>query len=126
TYKLWGADFMAWARRFTPDNEGLNHHVVQGQWFGAEAAMEAMKALGPKLTRTGLRDMLYSHEWDTGPCLDQKFLWEPSQRGRQGTASRHEYMYKYTGHDKRAPKDGSLSPGLIPAPEQFEINDTFD
>jgi hypothetical protein len=118
---------MAWTKKYVPDNEGLSHHVIQGQWFGANVAVEAMKEVGPNLTRAGLRKVLESKVWETSPGLAQRFMWEPSQRNRHDTGSRNEYMYKYVSHETKASNDGTGgAPGLIPDPQQFLVSDTFD
>jgi ABC-type branched-subunit amino acid transport system substrate-binding protein len=130
TYKLWGPDFIAWNRKFIPDNEGHEHHVLQGQWFGLNVAREALQKAGPNLTREGLKKVMESQEWATGPGLGQKFMWEMSQRGRRDLGSRSEYMYRYVNSDTRAASDAKGEPpGMVPDPDRpdmFKVTDTFD
>jgi ABC-type branched-subunit amino acid transport system substrate-binding protein len=123
TYKLWGADYIAWQRKFAPNNKGLAHHVTQGQWFGSNAFLEAFKKVGPNLTREAVKNAMYQGEYATGPSLGQKFMWEPSKRYAEGYGNTKEYMYKYVNKNTTAKDDGATGEptGFIPAPEGFEI-----
>jgi hypothetical protein len=122
TYKLWGSDYIAFQRKYAPQNKGLAHHVTQGQWFGASTLMDAIRAVGPNLTREALLKVLYSKEWATGPSLGQKFMWAPGQRYIEGAGNTHEYMYKYVNKNTYAKDDGTGDPtGFIPDPENFIV-----
>ena len=122
TYKLWGADYIAFQRKYAPNNKGLAHHVTQGQWFGFNITMDCFRRIGPNLTRQALVQCMNSQTWETGDSLGQKFMWEQSKRYSEGAGNTKEYMYKYVNKNTQAQDDGTGNPtGFIPHPAQFEI-----
>ena len=121
SYKIWGADFVAWTLKYTPNLKGKMQHIQVGQWAGARMFMDALKEAGPNLTRARVMAILNSRQWDTGPGLGQKYMWEMAQRTRTGTINHTEYMYKYVGRDTYA-KDTGEAPGLVPDPDKFVIS----
>ncbi|MGH9000885.1 MAG: ABC transporter substrate-binding protein, partial [Acidimicrobiia bacterium] len=122
TYKLWGADYIAFQRKYAPNNKGLSHHVTQGQWFGANIAMECFRRVGPNLTREAMVQCHNSQLWATGPSLGQKFAWDPEKRYQAGSGNTKEYMFHYISSSTQAEDDGTGKPlGLVPA-EIFELN----
>jgi hypothetical protein len=110
TYRLWGAEYIAWQRKYAPNNKGLSHHVTQGQWFGANVTMECMRRVGPNLTRAAFMQCMNSQTWETGPGLGQKFMWDPAQRYAAGTGNTVEQMYKYINKNTYAEEDGTGNP----------------
>jgi hypothetical protein len=52
TYKMWGSEFMAIMNKYAPGNKGINHHIVQSTYVGAQIFAQAARAVGPNLTRT--------------------------------------------------------------------------
>jgi Periplasmic binding protein len=122
TYKLWGSDYIAFQRKYAPNNKGLAHHVTQGQWFGANVLMQAMKEVGPNLTRDALIKVLNSRMWDTGPSLGQKFIWDPAKRYTAGAGNTHEYMYHYVNKNTYAEDDGTGNAKGLVLSEQGELN----
>jgi len=126
TYKLWGPEYMATIRKYAPNNQGLNHHIVQAGYVATNIFANAMKQVGPEPTRQKLLQVLNTPGaiWDAGPGLDQKFMWAPGQRDSDGTGSRSEYMYKYVDANTTASKDNSPH-GFAPDPDKFNITDTY-
>jgi ABC-type branched-subunit amino acid transport system substrate-binding protein/outer membrane murein-binding lipoprotein Lpp len=126
TYKLWGPEYMATIRKYAPNNQGLNHHIVQAGYVATNIFANAMKQVGPEPTRQKLLQVLNSPGsiWDAGPGLDQKFMWAPGQRDTEGTGTRREYMYKYVDANTTANKDNSPR-GFAPDPDKFVITDTY-
>lgn len=124
TYKLWGPELVSWTRKYVPDQEGLHNHVMQGQWWATNVFFDVLKKIGPNLTREGLKQVLETGEYTTGPGLDQKFMWSPKGRNAPGTGARREFMYKAVHSDWAATKDAAATPsGLIPDPSRFVIED---
>lgn len=127
TYKLWGPELVSWSRKYVPDTEGLHNHVMQGQWWSTNVFFDVLKKMGPNVTREGLKKALETGEYTTGPGLDQKFMWSPKGRNAAGTGARREFMYKAVSSDWAATKDAAATPsGLVPDPDRFVIEDTFD
>jgi len=127
TYKLWGPELVSWSRKYVPDQEGLHNHVMQGQWWSTNVFFDVLKKMGPNVTREGLKQALETGEYTTGPGLDQKFMWSPKGRNAHGTGARREFMYKAVHSDWAATKDAAATPGgLVPDPDRFVIEDTFD
>jgi len=126
TYKLWGPEYMATIRKYAPNNQGLNHHIVQAGYVATNIFANAMKQVGPDPTRQKLLQVLNTPGavWDAGPGLDQKFMWAPGQRDTEGTGTRTEYMYKYVDANTTANKDNSPR-GFAPDPDKFVITDTY-
>ncbi|MEW6472302.1 MAG: ABC transporter substrate-binding protein [Actinomycetota bacterium] len=126
TYKLWGPEYMATIRKYAPNNQGLNHHIVQAGYVATNIFANAMKQVGPEPTRQKLLQVLNTpgSVWDAGPGLDQKFMWAPGQRDTEGTGTRLEYMYKYVDANTTANKDNSPR-GFAPDPDKFVITDTY-
>lgn len=120
TYLLWGPDHIAWQRKYVPNNKGLSHHVLQGQWFGTQAMIECMQRIGPNLTRPALMGCMNSQRWETGPGLGQAVMWEPGKRYGEDTINRKEYVYKYVSTETQSGDDGKTR-GWIPDPAQFVI-----
>ncbi|MEW6475049.1 MAG: ABC transporter substrate-binding protein [Actinomycetota bacterium] len=120
TYLLWGPDHIAWQRKYVPNNKGLSHHVLQGQWFGTQAMIECMKRIGPNLTRPALMQCMNSQRWETGPGLGQAVMWEPGKRYGENTVNTKEYVYKYVSTETQSGDDGKTR-GWIPDPGQFVI-----
>ncbi len=120
TYLLWGPDHIAWQRKFVPNNKGLSHHVLQGQWFGTNAMLECMQRIGANLTRTRMMECMNSQRWETGPGLGQAVMWEPGKRYGEDTVNRKEYVYKYVSTQTHTDDNGRTT-GWIPDPGQFVI-----
>jgi ABC-type branched-subunit amino acid transport system substrate-binding protein len=120
TYLLWGPDHIAWQRKYVPNNKGLSHHVLQGQWFGTQAMIECMQRIGPNLTRPALMGCMNSQRWETGPGLGQAVMWEPGKRYGDNTVNTKEYVYKYVSTETQSGDDGKTR-GWIPDPAQFVI-----
>jgi hypothetical protein len=117
-YKLWGADFINWQKKYAPGNRGLGHHVLQGMWFAHNVLQECMQRAGANLTRDSLVKCHYGQAWETGPQLGQKFIWTPGHRYDAGSGNTTEYMYKYVNKDTYAQDNGSPT-GFVPDPDRF-------
>jgi hypothetical protein len=120
TYLLWGPDHIAWQRKFVPNNKGLSHHVLQGQWFGTNAMLECMQRIGPNLTRPRMMECMNSQRWETGPGLGQAVQWTAGKRYSEDTVNRKEYVYQYVSTETHSDDDGKTT-GWIPDPGQFQI-----
>ena len=118
TYLLWGAEHIAWLRKYVPENKGESHHVLQGQWVGEQAMIECMKRIGPNLTRTGLMECMNSQRWETPPGLGQSMMWSAGNRYADDTINRKEYIYKYVSTETYSGDDGKTK-GWVPDPGQF-------
>jgi ABC-type branched-subunit amino acid transport system substrate-binding protein len=125
SYRLWGSGFMSTMNKYAQDNRGINHHIAQAGYVGANVFALAALAVGPNLTRDRLMAQLnngdvYSADID----MDQRFSWAPSERN--GSSWNHDYgqgrefMYKYTDANTVANPDGSPN-GFQPDPNQFVI-----
>lgn len=125
TFKLWGPEFMATMRKYAPNNEGMNHHIVQSGFVGANILADALQRLGPDVTREKLMQLLHTPGtmWETVPSLDQKFWWSAAERFHPESAGRREFMYKYTSSNTVAKPDTSPN-GFTPDPDKFVITDT--
>ena len=125
SYRLWGAGFLATMARYAKDNRGINHHIVQAGYVGANVFALAALAVGPNLTRDRLMAQLNNGDiYSADADLDQRFSWAQSERGNsnwnQHLGQGQEYMYKYTNANTVANPDGSAS-GFQPDPNQFVI-----
>jgi substrate-binding family protein len=118
TYLLWGAEHIAWLRKYVPENKGESHHVLQGQWVGEQAMVECMKRIGPNLTRPALMECMNSQRWETPPGLGQSMMWSAGNRYSDDTINRKEYVYKYVSTETYSGDDGKTK-GWIPDPGQF-------
>ncbi len=125
TYKLWGPEFMATMVKYARGNRGINHHIVQAGYVGANVFAAAAKAVGPNLTRERLMAQLGNGDvYASDASLDQRFSWRQSER--QGDnwnkewGQGREFMYKYTSTNTTANPDGSPS-GFEPDKDQYVI-----
>ena len=82
TYKLWGPDFMATMKKYAPNNQGMNHHIVQAGFAAANFAADALRRIGPQPTRAKLMRLVHTPGtfWQTDAGLDQKFFWSAGDR----------------------------------------------
>jgi hypothetical protein len=124
TYKMWGPEFMATMNKYARGNKGLNHHIVQSTYVGAQILAQAARAVGPDLTRDRLMAQLGNGDtYRSESAMDQKFQYTPAERG-SGWSSENgqgrEFMYKYATSNTAANPDGSPS-GFEPDPDQFVI-----
>jgi len=131
TYKLWGADFMATMAKYAPGNHGLNHHIVQAGYVGTNIFADAVKKVGPSLTRKNLMNVLNQGYWYSDPDMGQKFIYNtsnlaPALRGdAMDSGQCTEYMYKYTSSNTVANADSTPN-GFIPAEQDFILQDHLD
>lgn len=130
TFNVWSdnSEYLAVLDKYSPKTKLKVHHITQSGYAGARIFIEAAKKVGPNLTRQALMDAWESQPWDAGPGLGITFTWGPSNDARaNGTAAtahdtlRCEYMFKYN-----QPKASEALNVWIPAPEQYEICDSFD
>jgi hypothetical protein len=125
TYKLWGPEFIATMDKYSRVNRGINHHIVQASYVGANIFAAAGKAVGPNLTRQRMMA-----EWDNGTTwqadssLDQRFQYTPAERTSDNWSHDYgqgrEFMYKYTSTNTVSNPDGSPN-GFAPDTDQFII-----
>jgi hypothetical protein len=92
TYKLWGPEYVAWMRKNVPQHGDNVNHVGQGEFWGSQVFLEALRMAGPDLTRDKVVAALNSREWDAGYGFGQKFVWSMAQRTRADTGNGREYM----------------------------------
>jgi hypothetical protein len=125
TYKMWGPEFMATILKYAPSNRGVNHHVVQSTYVGAQILAQAARAVGPNLTRDRLMAQLGNGDtYRSEAAMDQRFSYRPTER--YGDNWNHDYgqgrefMYKYVNENTTANPDGSPS-GFEPDPDQFVL-----
>ncbi len=125
TYKLWGSEFMSVMMKYARANRGVNHHIVQAGYVGANVFALAAKAIGPNLTRERLMAQLSNGDvYAADASLDQRFSWAQSERhgnnwsGTNGQG--REFIYKYESSNTMSNPDGSPS-GFAPDPDQFVI-----
>ena len=124
TYKLWGPDFMATMKKYAPNNQGMNHHIVQAGFAAANFAADALRRIGPQPTRAKLMRLVHTPGtfWQTDAGLDQKFFWSAGDRFNPASGGRREFIYKYTSSNTVANPDSSPH-GFAPDPDKFEIHD---
>jgi hypothetical protein len=124
TYKMWGPEFMATMNKYARGNRGLNHHIVQSTYVGAQILAEAARAVGPNLTRERLMAQLGNGDtYRSESAMDQKFQYTPAERGGNWSSENgqgREFMYKYSTSNTAANPDGSPN-GFEPDPDQFVI-----
>jgi hypothetical protein len=125
TYKLWGSEFMATMNKYARGNRGVNHHIVQAGYVGANVFAAAAKAVGPNLTRDRLMAQLNNGDvYSADTDLDQRFSWAASERGGSNWShdlgQGREFMYKYTSTNTVSNPDGSPN-GFQPDPNEFVI-----
>jgi hypothetical protein len=124
TYKMWGPEFMATMNKYARGNKGLNHHIVQSTYVGAQILAQAARAVGPNLTRDRLMAQLGNGDtYATESAMDQRFQYTQSERGSnwsERNGQGREFMYKYASSNTAANPDGSPS-GFEPDPDQFVI-----
>jgi len=125
TYKMWGAEFMATMNKYARGNRGLNHHIVQSTYVGAQILAQAARAVGPNLTRDRLMAQLGNGDtYRSESAMDQKFSYRQSERFGDNWSHDYgqgrEFMYKYSTSNTAANPDGSPN-GFEPDPDQFVI-----
>jgi ABC-type branched-subunit amino acid transport system substrate-binding protein len=125
TYKMWGPEFMATMAKYASGNRGLNHHIVQSTFVGAQILAQAARAIGPNLTRDRLMAQLANGDvYRSEAAMDQKFSYQGSERfgdhWSHDNGQGREFMYKYTSENTTANPDGSPN-GFEPDPDQFVI-----
>jgi hypothetical protein len=126
TYRLWGSEFMATMEKYARGNRGLNHHIVQAGYVGANIFALAAKAIGPNLTRARLMAQLGNGDvYATESSLDQKFSWARAERYGENWSHDYgqgrEFIYKYNSSNTISNPDGSPN-GFAPDPNQFVIH----
>jgi ABC-type branched-subunit amino acid transport system substrate-binding protein len=126
TYKLWGAEFMATMTKYARGNQGLNHHIVQAGYVGANVFALAAKSVGPNLTRTRLMAQLGNGDvYASDASMDQRFSWAQSERTGNNwshdNGQGREFMYKYNSSNTIANPDGSPN-GFAPDQDQFVVH----
>jgi ABC-type branched-subunit amino acid transport system substrate-binding protein len=126
TYKLWGAEFMATMVKYARGNRGLNHHIVQAGYVGANIFALAAKAIGPNLTRARMLAQLSNGDvYASDASMDQKFSWARSERygdnWNKDYGQGREFIYKYNNSNTVGNPDGSPN-GFAPDPDQFVIH----
>jgi len=126
TYKLWGAEFMATMNKYARGNQGLNHHIVQAGYVGANVFALAAKAVGPNLTRARLMAQLSNGDvYASDASMDQRFSWARTERSGDNwshdNGQGREFMYKYNSSNTVANPDGSPN-GFAPDPNQFVVH----
>jgi ABC-type branched-subunit amino acid transport system substrate-binding protein len=126
TYKLWGPEYMAMMNRYVPGNRGLNHHITQADYVGANIFALAAKAVGPNLTRARVMAQLSNGDlYASDSSLDQRFSYAQSERIGDNWSTKagqgREFMYKYTSENTVANPDGSPS-GFTPDSDQFIVH----
>jgi ABC-type branched-subunit amino acid transport system substrate-binding protein len=126
TYKLWGAEFMATMEKYARGNRGLNHHIVQAGYVGANIFALAAKAIGPNLTRARLMAQLSNGDvYASDASMDQRFSWARTERYGDGWSKDYgqgrEFIYKYNNSNTVGNPDGSPN-GFAPDPDQFVIH----
>jgi hypothetical protein len=125
TYKMWGPEFMATMAKYAPGNRGLNHHIVQSTFVGAQMLAQAARAVGPNLTRDRLMAQLANGDvYRSEAAMDQKFSYQGSERfgdhWSHDNGQGREFMYKYANENTTANPDGSPN-GFEPDPDQFVV-----
>jgi len=125
TYKLWGSEFMATMQKYARGNRGVNHHIVQAGYVGANVFAEAAKAIGPNLTRDRLMTQLNNGDvYAADSDLDQRFSWAQTERSgdnwNHNMGQGREFMYKYTATNTVSNPDGSPN-GFAPDENEFVI-----
>jgi hypothetical protein len=124
TYKMWGPEFMATMNKYARGNRGLNHHIVQSTYVGAQILAQSARAVGPNLTRDRLMAQLSNGDtYQTESAMDQRFQYTQAERGSHWSDKNgqgREFMYKYASSNTAANPDGSPS-GFEPDPDQFVI-----
>jgi hypothetical protein len=126
TYKLWGAEFMATMMKYARANRGLNHHIVQAGYVGANIFAIAGKAVGPNLTRARLMAQLSNGDvYASDTSMDQHFSWAPTERNGDNwshdNGQGREFMYKYNSPNTVSNPDGTPN-GFAPDPSQFVLH----
>jgi hypothetical protein len=125
TYKLWGSEFMATMMKYARGNRGVNHHIVQAGYVGANVFAAAAKVIGPNLTRDRLMAQLNNGDvYSADTDMDQRFSWANSERGGSNWShdlgQGREFMYKYTSANTVSNPDGTPN-GFQPDPNEFVI-----
>jgi len=126
TYKLWGAEFMATMEKYARGNRGLNHHIVQAGYVGANIFALAAKVIGPNLTRARLMAQLSNGDvYASDADMDQRFSWARTERygdaWSKDNGQGREFIYKYNNSNTVGNPDGSPN-GFAPDPDQFVIH----
>jgi hypothetical protein len=125
TYKLWGPEFIATMNKYARGNRGINHHIVQAGYVGANIFALAAKAIGPNLTRDRLMAQLGNGDvYRSDSSLDQRFSWSQGERTgdnwNKEWGQGREFMYKYTSTNTVSNPDGSPN-GFSPDDSQYVI-----
>jgi hypothetical protein len=124
TYKLWGPEFTATMNKYARGNTGVNHHIVQSTYVGAQIMAQAARAVGPNLTRDRLIAELGNGDvYRSEAAMDQRFSYTPAERGGNWShdmGQGREFMYKYTSENTTSNPDGSPN-GFAPDSSQFVI-----
>jgi hypothetical protein len=113
TYRVWGAEYIATMDKYSRANHGINNHVAQASYVGVLLTEQAMKYVGPNLTRDRIMAvMTHDHIWNSDASLDQKFSWRSSERSPNGVTDQdlgqgREFMYKYTDTNNVSNPDGT-------------------
>src|SRR5262249_22271917 len=105
---------------------GLNHHIVQAGYVGANIFALAAKAIGPNLTRARLMAQLSNGDvYASDTSMDQKFSWERTERYGDSWSQNYVqglyFIYMYNNSNTVGNPDGSPN-GFAPDPDQFVIH----
>jgi ABC-type branched-subunit amino acid transport system substrate-binding protein len=131
SYKVWSdnPEYLAVMAKYAPEMKTKIHHITQTAYAGSRVFISTAKQVGPNLTRERMMDMWESRPWDGGPGMGVTFTWKPEAKGaRNGTGGdpaahdtmRCEYQFKY---NKSQAGDYKV---WVPAPERYDICDSFD
>lgn len=130
SFKVWSdnSEYLATMEKYAPEMKTKIHHITQSAYAASRIFIDTVKSLGPDgLGRKAIMDAWESHPWDAGPGMGVEFNWGPAGKARAKgkTTKAHdnnrcEYQFKYN-----QPEAGDQVV-WVPAPEGYEICDTFD
>jgi hypothetical protein len=110
--------------KYARGNTGVNHHIVQSTYVGAQIMAQAARAVGPNLTRDRLIAELGNGDvYRSEAAMDQRFSYTSAERGGNWShdmGQGREFMYKYTSENTTSNPDGSPN-GFAPDSSQFVI-----
>jgi ABC-type branched-subunit amino acid transport system substrate-binding protein len=126
TYRMWGGEFISTMTKYARGNRGMNHHIVQAGYVGADVFLQAAKAVGPNLTRERLMAQLSNGDvYAADASLDQRFQYAATERHGSNwspdNGQGREFMYKYENPNTLSNPDGSPN-GWSPDKDKFVIH----